>query len=202
VFIEAAKLWDQALGVLPVDLDRTGDEEILLLTCTRLPIVWLRNRNNKSKPSGPRPILRLTIILRRQSTVRKTLNRAQLLQVPRLANAETAVVVLPCLVHADSSSTPYRNYNEPRLSILGRTVGRRRRGRMYGVFLDPNMRDVALAQLAIGVDLAETGLDDAPLLVLEAFSARCSTRRRRTLLRLWCTQTRLWVHGAIGAGHV
>jgi hypothetical protein len=57
---------------------------------------------------------------------------------------------------------------------------------MYGVFLDPNMGDVALAQLAIGVDLAEAGLDDAPLLVLEAFSARRGTRRGRTLR---CTQT-------------
>jgi hypothetical protein len=47
---------------------------------------------------------------------------------------------------------------------------------MYGVFLDPNMCDVALAQLAIGIDLAEAGLDDAPLLVLEAFGARHCTR--------------------------
>jgi hypothetical protein len=73
---------------------------------------------------------------------------------------------------------------------------------MYGIFLDPNMGDVALAQLAIGVELAEAGLDDAPLLVLEAFGARRSTRRGRTLLRLRRTQTRLWIHGAVGAGHV
>ena len=53
MLIEAAKLWDQALCVFPVDLDRTGDEEVLLLTCTRLPIVRFRNRDNKSKPSGP-----------------------------------------------------------------------------------------------------------------------------------------------------
>jgi hypothetical protein len=183
VLIEAAKLWDQALCVFPVDLDRTSNEEILLLGCTRLPIVRLRNRDNKSKPSGPRPVLRLTIILRRQSAIRKALDRAQLFQVPRLANTETAVVVLPRLVHADSSRTPHCNYNEPRLPILGRTVGRRRRRRMYRVFLNANMGDVALAQLAIGVDLAEAGLDDAPLLVLEALGARRSTRRGRTLRR-------------------
>ena len=64
------------------------------------------------------------------------------------------------------------------------------------------MGDVALAQLAIGVELAEAGLDNAPLLVLEAFGARRSTRRGRTLLRLRRTQTRLWIHGAVGAGHV
>jgi hypothetical protein len=54
---------------------------------------------------------------------------------------------------------------------------------MYRVFLNANMGDVALAQLAIGVDLAEAGLDDAPLLVLEALGARRSTRRGRTLRR-------------------
>jgi hypothetical protein len=202
VLIETPKLWDQALCVFPVDLDRTGDEEILLLACTRLPIVRLRDRDNKSKPSCPRPVLRLAIIFRWQSTVREALDRAQFFQIPRLANAETAVVVLPCLVHADSSSAPYRDYDEPRLPILGRTVGRWRRRRVYGVFLDPNMGDVALAQLAIGVDLAEAGLDNAPFLVLEAFGARRSTRRGWTLLRLRRTQTRLWIHGAVGAGHV
>lgn len=73
---------------------------------------------------------------------------------------------------------------------------------MRGVFLNANMCNVALAQLAIGVNLAEAGLDDAPLLVLEAFGARRSTRRGRTMLRLRRTQTRLWIHGAVGAGHV
>jgi hypothetical protein len=43
---------------------------------------------------------------------------------------------------------------------------------MRGVFLNANMCNVALAQLAIGVNLAEAGLDDAPLLVLEALGAR------------------------------
>jgi hypothetical protein len=42
------------------------------------------------------------------------------------------------------------------------------------------MCNVALAQLAIGVNLAEAGLDDAPLLVLETLGAR-STGRLRTL---------------------
>ena len=202
MFIEAAKLWDQTLCVFPVDLDRTSDEEILLLGCTCLPIIRFCNRDNKSKPSGPRPVLRLAIILRWQSAIREALDRAQLLQVPRLANAETAVVVLPRLVHTDSSSAPYRDYDEPRFPVLGRTIGRWWCGRMYRVFLDPNVGDVALTELAIGVDLAEAGLDDAPLLVLEAFSARRSTRRGRTLLRLRRTQTRLWIHGAVGAGHV
>jgi len=130
VVIEATQLWDQTLCILPVDFDRTGDEEILFLARTRLPIVRLRDRHNKSEPSGPRPVLRLAIILWRQSTVRKALYRAQLFQVPRLANAETAIVVLSCLVHANPSSAPHRNYNEPRLPILGRTVGGRRRRRV------------------------------------------------------------------------
>jgi hypothetical protein len=37
------------------------------------------------------------------------------------------------------------------------------------------MCDVALAQLAIGINFAEAGLDDAPLLVLEALGARHTT---------------------------
>lgn len=64
--------------------------------------------------------------------------------------------------------------------------------------MDANVGDVALAQLAIGVDLAEARLDNAPLLVLEAFGARHSTRRGRTLRRLWRTQTRLRAHGVDG----
>jgi hypothetical protein len=183
VLIKPAKLWDQALCVFPVDLDRTSDEEVLLLGCTCLPIIRLCNRDNKSKPPGPRPVLRLAIILRWQSTIRKALDCAQLFQVPRLANAEAAVVVLPCLVHTDPSSAPYRDYDEPRFPVLGWTIGRWWCRRMYRVFLDPNMGDVALTQLAIGVDLAEAGLDDAPLLVLEAFGARRSTRRGRALRR-------------------
>jgi len=60
------------------------------------------------------------------------------------------------------------------------------------------MGDVALTELAIGVDFTEAGLDNAPLLVLEAFSARHSTRRGRTLRRLWRAQTRHRVHGVEG----
>jgi hypothetical protein len=66
------------------------------------------------------------------------------------------------------------------------------------------MCNVALAQLAIGVNLAEAGLDDAPLLVLEALGARHTTLLGMLLL-LWHgrrSQARLRVHGAIGARHV
>jgi hypothetical protein len=59
--------------------------------------------------------------------------------------------------------------------------------------------------LAIGVCLAEAGLNDAPLFVLESISARHAGRHasgRRTLLLLWRSHTRLRVHGAIRAGHV
>jgi hypothetical protein len=66
------------------------------------------------------------------------------------------------------------------------------------------MCNVALAQLAIGVNLAEAGLDDAPLLVLETLGARGTGRLRalRLLRHGRRSQTRLRVHGAIGAGHV
>lgn len=75
---------------------------------------------------------------------------------------------------------------------------------MYGVLLDANMCDVALAQLAVGVDLAEAGLDDAPLLVLEALGARRTggLRTLRLLRHGRRSQTRLRVHGAMRAGRV
>jgi hypothetical protein len=41
--------------------------------------------------------------------------------------------------------------------------------------LNADVCDVALAQLAIGVSFAEAGLDDAPLLVLEALGAGHTT---------------------------
>ena len=72
---------------------------------------------------------------------------------------------------------------------------------MRGVFLNANMCNVALAQLAIGVGLAEAGLDDAPLFVLEALGAR-HTAWLGMLLLLWRSQARLRVHGAVGARHV
>lgn len=75
---------------------------------------------------------------------------------------------------------------------------------MYGIFLYPDVRDVALAQLAIGVDLAEAGLDYAALLVFEAFGARHASRGRARLLggRGRGSMARLRVQSAIRARHV
>lgn len=66
------------------------------------------------------------------------------------------------------------------------------------------MCNVALAQLAIGIDLAKAGLDDAPLLVLESLGARRTCGRWALLLlcHVGRSHATLRVHGAIRAGHV
>ena len=75
---------------------------------------------------------------------------------------------------------------------------------MYCVFLNANMCDVAFAQLSIGVNLAEAGLDDAPLFVLESLGARRTSRCWALLLlcHIRRSHTALRVHGTIRAGHV
>lgn len=199
--IESTKLRDQSFGVLSINLDRAGNKEVLLLRRACLPIVRFCDCDNKSKAASPRPVLSLPVVLGRQGTAREALNRTELFQIPSLAYAETPVVVLSCLVHAHSPGTSDRNYDQTRLPVLRRTIWRRRRRGVCGVLLNANVRDIALAHLAIGVGLAEARLDDAPLLVLEALGARRASRRW-TLLLLWRTQAGLRVHGAVRAGHV
>lgn len=72
---------------------------------------------------------------------------------------------------------------------------------MGGIFHDADVGDVALAELAIGVGLAEAGLDDAPLLVLEALGAgdTSGTWTLGGLLRR--VQAGGRVHAAAGSGH-
>lgn len=43
---------------------------------------------------------------------------------------------------------------------------------MHSVFVNANVRDIRLGELSILVQLGETGLDDAPLLVLETLRSR------------------------------
>lgn len=75
---------------------------------------------------------------------------------------------------------------------------------MRGIFLYPDMRNIALAKLSIGVDFAEAGLDDAPFLIFEAFRARHAGRRwpLLALRHVRCTQARLRVQSAVGARHI
>ena len=109
----------------------------------------------------------------RSGAIRTTerLNGTHLFQIPRLANTETAVIVLPRLLHSHSSRTSHRNDDEPRLLIAFHAVRRRRGGRIYGILCDPDVGDVTLGELAVGVEFAEAGGDEAALLILEALSA-------------------------------
>lgn len=168
--VKPLQLRHQSFSVLPVNLDRACNEEILLFARARLPVVRLSDRHNEPDAPCPLPVLRLPIISWRLLPS-KSLDRAQLLQVPGLANTEAAVVVLARLVHAHSARVPHGDDNQPWLLVVRIAVRRRRRGRMGGIFHDADVGDVALAELAIGVGLAEAGLDDAPLLVLEALGA-------------------------------
>lgn len=65
---------------------------------------------------------------------------------------------------------------------------------MRGIFVDPDVGDVALAQLAIGVEFAEARFDDAPFLVLEALGARHAGGGGALLLLSGCGEARLGGH--------
>ena len=96
----------------------------------------------------------------------------QLFQIPRFADAEASIVVLPRLVHPHSSRRSHRNDDQSRLLVVRRAVRRRRRRRIVPILLNSNMRDVRFGELAALVCLGEARLDDSSLLILEALSSR------------------------------
>lgn len=170
--VETLQLRHESFGVLAVDLDSTGNEEVLLLARPGLPVVRLRDCHHKSDAARPQSMLGLLFRLGRSRRMREGLDRGQLLHIPRLANAKAPVVVLACLVHPDSPGIPDRNDDKARLLAGVGTVWRRRRRGMCGILHNADMGDVALGQLAALVELGEAGLDDAALLIFEALCAR------------------------------
>lgn len=174
--VEPLQLGYLALGVLPVDLNCTRNEEVLLLARSRLPVVRLGDGHGEAGAARGRAILSLLIALRRRRRIGKRLDARQLLHVPRLANAEAAIVVLARLVHAHAAGGAHGDDDQARLLVLGRSIGRRRRGGVLAIFLDANVCDIALGQLPVRVQLGEARLDDAALFILEALCPRHAWR--------------------------
>jgi hypothetical protein len=172
VLIETPQLRYLALGIFTIDFDRTRNEEVLLLGCPGLPVIRLRDGHSESHASCPLPELRLPVTLRWKGATREGLDGGQLLQVPSLANAEAAIVVLPGLVHSNTPCRAHSDDDQARLFGVRWRLGRRWSGRMLGILLDADMSDVGFGELATLVKLGEARLDDTLLLILEALRPR------------------------------
>lgn len=89
---EATKLRDFALGILSVNLDQTGDEELLLFARPSIPIVWLLYRDCETSVSSPLLVLRLFRSL--GNRVRVRFDHRQVPHIPCFAHGECAIGVL------------------------------------------------------------------------------------------------------------
>lgn len=72
----------------------------------------------------------------------------------------------------DSARVPHGDDDDPVLLARGRRIGRRGRLRESPVFLDADVGDVRLLELALLVHLGEAALGDAAPLIVEALGAR------------------------------
>lgn len=154
LLVKAFELRDLAFGILPVDLHSTGDEELLFLCRARLPIVWLCDCDGEPCAACPLPVLCLSFALRWKRRV-EGFDRRELLHIPSLTYTKAPIVILTRLVHSHSSSRSHRNDNQAGLFIGLGAVRRRRCGGMRGIFVDSNVGDIRLGELAALVDLGE-----------------------------------------------
>jgi len=182
LLVEAAELGDLALGILAIDLHGTSNEELLLLGGAGLPVVGFSDGNNKACTAGPAAMLSFLFRLGRVGTG-EGLDGGELLHVPGLADAEAAVVVLSCLVHAHAPRRSYRDNDQARLLVRLGALGRRRRGGILAILMYAYVRDVRLGQLAVLIELGEAALDDTSLFILESLCARYARRRGMLELR-------------------
>lgn len=172
---EAGQDGEVALCVFVVDLHHTADEELLLFGCTSLPVVWLGDCHHEAFFASPLSLLVFFLALWLQ--VHEVVDGGEVLHGPCFANREGAIGVLSRLVQLDAPGVAHRDHDDATLLVGGGRGGRRRRLGIYGVFLDADVGDVGLLQLALVVELGKAALGDAAALVVESLGARHATAR-------------------------
>lgn len=156
LLIESHELRDLATGVLAVDLDHGGNEELLLLVSLGLPEVRLPQDNDESRFGGP------FSLIPRNTWPSERLETAQVVQVPRLADGEGAVGVFLGLVDSNTAGFADGDNYDARL-LRARDTGIRWRGRggIGGEFGDSDMGDVGFldcrAKLSASADPERLG---------------------------------------------
>ena len=95
--IEAGQDGRPASSVFVVDLDEAGNEELLLLVCLGLPVVWLAQRYEEPDISSPFSVVRI------DRRARVGLDSGKVVQVPCLADREGAVLVLLRLMYSHAA---------------------------------------------------------------------------------------------------
>jgi hypothetical protein len=138
-WIETQELRNQAARIFAINLDHTGDEELLLFIRLRHPKIRLHQGDYEPVIASPFSVLRVGL------RAGKGLNVREVVQVPGLANGEGSIRVLFGLVHADAARFP--DCDDDGSGFLGfgsSSLRRRRRRRMRREFGDAKVGDVRL----------------------------------------------------------
>lgn len=95
--VETYELRGLTTSVFAIDLDQTGNEELLFLICLSLPKVGLAESDDKAGFANP--VTMVGVYLRAS----ERFDLGKIIKIPGLANREGAVSVLLGLVHTDTT---------------------------------------------------------------------------------------------------
>jgi hypothetical protein len=119
--LEAYEVGVAAVGVLVVDLDQAGDEELLFFVRLGLPVVRLAERHDKAHVSGP------LLVVRGGRRAGERLDAGQVIEKPRLSDGEGAIGVLLGLVDAHTAGLAHGDDDDAGFLVLGCSRRGRRR---------------------------------------------------------------------------
>jgi hypothetical protein len=152
--VKARELWSLATSILSIDLDQTRNEKLLLLVSLSLPVIRLPQRNDEAGVAGPFSASRCDM------GSSKGFDMCEVVEVPRLANGESAVGVLLGLVHPHTPRLPYGDYDNSRLVAIG--AARLTRGWNRRMLGDADVRNIGLEHCMKSVTSCVGKVADGP----------------------------------------